>query len=1608
MASVYHLLSRQIPAHIQQQYPIFCKFIEYYYRWLQTRGFVSLANVTNIDTTTVAISLKNSTCNIEQYKHQTITNGSALAEVVGVDDYNRIIIRYLTADAQFNIDDDIHIRANSQDKYTEDQQANLDTATISNVETLPSAFIDHFSRLLDADQIFGVQTPNIATILRTIRQLYQSKGNEQALKYLIKALKGVDVEIKYPWEQVLKVSDGRWKRQYCITVRSDERYWHYVPLNMRYLRLMHNETDDAGNQRYTDYPITKIEVFAKQSENYDQNAKGELTPFSYDIPENGFDNGYWVNIVDFSTLTRFCYDNAEQGFDIGYWLDQDPMSDQELLAFLFDNANQGFDLSYWLDEDGVSGEELFNYEVNQYDDFGPYWIRDEHPELGQYEIDPTTGGIIFDGIKSNCTYGRWGYRSVTPFIRFYFEQDVGAELDQEVRVIDVNQNGEEYVSYVGNVVLGVNGVKVTKPGKVWQVGQIFTSSKDNIWYLYSEPIESNTQRSVTLINQDGISIEYSIDKPLIGRVLTVDDNGGIQTVEIVQYGDHIPEHGGKPIVVSPLFYHDSSIDESEYQAVLELQYSTNPRGVGYFEDPSGFLSYNDIRLQDSNYWQQFSYDIVGNVDGSQYQSIAQLLHPAGTKMFTTYNIEADLDAALEFDIQQTYPFVAMSLFDVAYATEYLEKEFIKVIKEQVSIGEYLDKALTKNIKEVVRVTDGHHDNTIQYQLELNYDSGREDYKWVERTVDNVAKKKTSYVDSGFIKLVHINYDYHIEQDFPQNPPPDTSNGGYITVNEVDGISFVQPIEDRFYDQGETVTLIVTVDDTTRYSCTGCQVVDQFGNQVERFFEYNRETDQYTIRFEMPDSDVSVNIIGETLRYRITTRSTQHGTITPSQIIGFQGDLITVATQSESIEWALESLYYYTKRLGTVYITDTKQFTLPDEHVEVGGTFSSNGGFIHIENNGGGTVTWNVDVLKFVVKGTVVTFTPNAGEDMRFVNAEIINNDGTTIAINNNSFVMPANDIIIRINFAKQQRAVMVFDETQKALGGSAQAKAVFTIDPAPGSIDVGTTIEYALIPSTAYDGILYIRKTENNSTIDIPAHGSILVGAHDITITYALKRNGGYLKYGEYVTSQYQKNIVANVEFNKWVQQGTPLQIRCVDLEGYTFNNYRYFITDGVDRTAEYTYEAESGQTDLTVMPGYDVIIANYEYITNEYNIQLNYNDLGIALYSITPSKISYGADSGDDDEDLYPPAPQGKVRYNSLVKLSTSIPDRIRLKSMTYTYSGGTVDIAQTQQFYAPASDVVINVEFERYDFDVVIDNMSGGTLTLSPSKPTYQLGDKVMVIPSADLYFELGQIYITKSDGSVIDITNDSTFTVDDDITVSATWNQTSFELTIDPPTSNSSGAITNNDNYLTVLRNTRLIAVCDDGNTYQGPVYGEQPKTWVVNAGGSYSLSMSTIETYNPQLYHSFTTCVLNGVNVSNSQPIKPDLTGAMNFTMPMQATTLSLVVSKKYNQDGDTSKVPYLDLEVSNNGFVGTDQQRTLQGMIFSHMRQRDDTNIYWKGSWTGGTITAIYVSIRGNFTVNNFRFNGGGWSDGRIVSGKYSTCTGKARISINEPHPLFTT
>ena len=139
MASVYQLLLRQIPAHVRDNHPLFCRFVEYYYRWLQTKSFVTLDQCYNIDSNTNAITIKDGTLdNVKDYVGFTLTdNDGTLAEVVGYDN-NKLIIRYITQDQQFTHNQKIYIK-NTSDKVSVDTLN--DSATITDIETFNSAEI---------------------------------------------------------------------------------------------------------------------------------------------------------------------------------------------------------------------------------------------------------------------------------------------------------------------------------------------------------------------------------------------------------------------------------------------------------------------------------------------------------------------------------------------------------------------------------------------------------------------------------------------------------------------------------------------------------------------------------------------------------------------------------------------------------------------------------------------------------------------------------------------------------------------------------------------------------------------------------------------------------------------------------------------------------------------------------------------------------------------------------------------------------------------------------------------------------------------------------------------------------------------------------------------------------------------------------------------------------------------------------------------------------------------------------------------------------------------------------------------------------------------------
>lgn len=95
------------------------------------------------------------------------------------------------------------------------QQRNLED--LRDIDKTVDEYIQFFKNELD---IFGDKYEFIEQklLLRKVKELFVSKGVESSYKFLLKILFNKNAEISYPWDSVLKVSDGKWKQDMSVFV----------------------------------------------------------------------------------------------------------------------------------------------------------------------------------------------------------------------------------------------------------------------------------------------------------------------------------------------------------------------------------------------------------------------------------------------------------------------------------------------------------------------------------------------------------------------------------------------------------------------------------------------------------------------------------------------------------------------------------------------------------------------------------------------------------------------------------------------------------------------------------------------------------------------------------------------------------------------------------------------------------------------------------------------------------------------------------------------------------------------------------------------------------------------------------------------------------------------------------------------------------------------------------------------------------------------------------------------------------------------------------------------------------------------------------------------
>lgn len=100
-----------------------------------------------------------------------------------------------------------------------------ETRTINELRDIDKTLDEFVTYIKNEVDVFGESNYDYIDkllLIRKIKQVLVAKGSEAAYKFLFKILFDKPVNISYPWDSVLKASDGKWNRDTSLFVRITE------------------------------------------------------------------------------------------------------------------------------------------------------------------------------------------------------------------------------------------------------------------------------------------------------------------------------------------------------------------------------------------------------------------------------------------------------------------------------------------------------------------------------------------------------------------------------------------------------------------------------------------------------------------------------------------------------------------------------------------------------------------------------------------------------------------------------------------------------------------------------------------------------------------------------------------------------------------------------------------------------------------------------------------------------------------------------------------------------------------------------------------------------------------------------------------------------------------------------------------------------------------------------------------------------------------------------------------------------------------------------------------------------------------------------------------
>ena len=376
--------------------------------------------------------------------------------------------------------------------------------------------------------------------------------------------------------------------------------------------------------------------------------------------------------------------------------------------------------------------------------------------------------------------------------RIYFSYLYAINLNEGDRVEAFNDADD--LIFIGNIIKSPETVNILQPGKGWKIGQVvrlnasvspsiarvtnigsegeliglevleygYRHVPGQIYYVspYRQPLLSSTveiNSTITNISPLTYTHTISINDSIKGVTERVDgystqaglpDSYFLEDYTEFDYNANLIFEYQDVIVDNPFEEVSDVIYEEWYesQTALIFNYETIIKTIGHWQDDSGKISNQYIRLQDNFFYQAFSYVIDADISIDQSKFPLKLVNPAGMKPFFNENKTNVLDITIDYEIARTISNERIFLSDVATVTENIDQKLInKPLTDSIDATDAIDqKMVITNLSDTADAIDF----SIEKIVELDkYDITDADDSIDQRIITTVVTDSIEVIDA---------------------------------------------------------------------------------------------------------------------------------------------------------------------------------------------------------------------------------------------------------------------------------------------------------------------------------------------------------------------------------------------------------------------------------------------------------------------------------------------------------------------------------------------------------------------------------------------------------------------------------------------------------------------------------------------------------------------------------------------------------------------------------------------------------------------------------------------------------------------------------------------